>query len=212
MWSMNARWVFGCSAGTPAHSNRTLSLVQLSGRNRRKLAIAGTSRRASATPTSDNWRLAQSRGVLRPNADRMRPLLRQCRVVDHQDRVRAADQPVGLDGKRPLLRRLIPQPVGDETTKLIAIARRHPLSHRANALAIARCDQPGHIERAHPPPRLMAEFGQKRPQPIRKLRPPVRHASGYANQSAKPHPTLVDKSLIRQSSASGSNPTLDARA
>src|SRR5208282_2906481 len=58
----------------------------------------------------------------------------------------------------------------------VGIARRDPLGHRADALAIARPGQPCHIQRTHPPPRLVTEPFHKRPQPPRKLVPPIRHA------------------------------------
>ena len=59
-------------------------------------------------------------------------------------------------------------------TKLVqpvVTARRDPLGHRADALAIARPDQPRHIQRTHPPPRLVTEPFHKRPQP-RPANPP----------------------------------------
>src|SRR5580700_9748099 len=58
----------------------------------------------------------------------------------------------------------------------VVIARRDPLGHRADALAIARPDQPRHIERAHTPPRLVAEASNERRKPPPKLVSPIRHA------------------------------------
>ena len=102
---------------------------------------------------------------MRRDPHRMHPLLRQRRVVDHQDRIGAADQLVGLVGKLKLQRRLVPDPVRDKMMELVVVARRHAFRHRTDALAIARPDQPRHVERAHPPARLVAQPGQKWLQP-----------------------------------------------
>ena len=121
-------------------------------------------------------RLAQGRRILRRDPDRMRPLLRQRRVVDDEEGACAADQLVGLDGKLTLQRSLVPDPVRHEMVQPVVIARRHPLGHRADALAIPRPDQPRNIERTHPPPRLVAQPFHERRQPPRKLASPIRHA------------------------------------
>jgi hypothetical protein len=55
--------------------------------------------------------LAQGRRILRPDPDRMRPLLRQRRVVDDEEGVGAADSLVRLDRKLKLQRTLVPDPV-----------------------------------------------------------------------------------------------------
>jgi hypothetical protein len=57
--------------------------------------------------------------------------------------------------------------------QLIAFAEREPLSHRLDALAIARTDQPRHIERAHPAPRLVRQPIQKRLEKAPKLHIPM---------------------------------------
>src|SRR5579863_1768013 len=131
----------------------------------------------------------------------MRPLLRQCRIVDDQDGVSAADKRIGLAGKLELKGLLVPDPIRHEVMELVVIARRHSLSHRTHALAIAWPNQPRHIERTHPSPRLMAELGQERRQPIRKLSSPIRHAPRSSNQSAKLHLSPANKLSICQSSA-----------
>jgi hypothetical protein len=41
--------------------------------------------------------------------------------------------------------------------QLIITTRRKPLRHWRNALAIARPDQPRHVKRTHPPPRVCTE-------------------------------------------------------
>ena len=121
--------------------------------------------------------LAQCRRILRPDPDRMGPLLRQRRVVDDKEGVPAADQLVRLDRKLKLQRTLVPDPVRHEMVQPVVIARRDLLGHRADALAIARPNQPRHIQRTHPPPRLMTEPFHKRRQPPPKLVPPFRHAT-----------------------------------
>ena len=120
---------------------------------------------------------------------------------DDEDRVRAADQLVGLDRELTLQRRLVPDPVRHKMMQLVVIARRHPLGHRPDALAVARPDQPRHIERTHPPPRLVAKPSHERRQPPPKLVPPIRHPQRSPNQSAKPPINSVNKPLICQSSA-----------
>jgi hypothetical protein len=66
-----------------------------------------------------------------------------CRVLEG---VRAANQLVRLERKLALQRSLIPDPVRHEMVQPVVIARRDPLGHRADALAIARADRPRHIE------------------------------------------------------------------
>jgi hypothetical protein len=112
-----------------------------------------------------HWRIENGSHYVR-DPDRMRSLLRQGRVVDDQERVRAADQLVGLIGKLPLQWSLVPDPGRHEMMELVVIARRNRFGHRADTLAIARTDQPGHIKRAHPPPRLVSKLGQEWRKPI----------------------------------------------
>jgi hypothetical protein len=111
--------------------------------------------------------LAQSRSILRSDPDRMRSLLRQRRVIDDEERVRAANQPVGLIGKLPLQWSLAPHSGRHKMMELVVIPRRQPFRDRSNALAVARSNQPGDIKRKHPPSRLMSELGQKGRKPIR---------------------------------------------
>src|SRR6516164_11684535 len=120
--------------------------------------------------------LAQSRGVLRRDPHRMRTLLRQGRVVNDQEGVRAANQLVGLNRKFPLKRRRVPHPVRHKMVQPVVAARRDPLGHRPDTLALPRPDQPRHIERAHTPPRLVPKPPQKRSKPRRKLLAPTHHA------------------------------------
>src|SRR5580704_9131953 len=133
----------------------------------------------------------------------MRPLLRQRRVVDDEKGVGAADQLVRLDRKLTLQRSLVPDPLRHEMVQPVVVARRDPLGHRPDALAVTRPDQPRHIERTHPPPRLVAKPSHERRQPPPKLVPPIRHPQRSPNQSAKPPINSVNKPLICQSSARG---------
>jgi hypothetical protein len=109
--------------------------------------------------------LSKGGGVLRRDADRVRALLRQGRIVDDQPSVGAADHPVSFDKESLFQRRGVPDSAGDEVMKLvvsdIAVARRHGL----DALAIPRADEPRHIGRAHPRPRLVSKSADKRRQP-----------------------------------------------
>src|SRR5882757_6987370 len=179
-----------CSAGTPARSNRTRSLVQLSGRKRRSVTITGTSPRASVSDTSV-WQLA-----FLPRAeayceatDRMLALLRQRSVVDHQHRIAAADEPVRLNEQFCLQRCRIPDASGNEMVQLIIVARRKPLRHRLNALAIARTDQPRHVKWTHPPPCLVTQAIQKWLEPAPKLAFPIRRRAHHG-QPSKSRPPM----------------------
>lgn len=59
-------------------------------------------------------------------------------------------------------------PADDEVMEPIVCAEAEPVGHRLNALAIARPDQPGNVERIHPLPRLVAEpFQEGRKPPLR---------------------------------------------
>ena len=95
----------------------------------------------------------------------MRAFLEQRRVVDHQDGVRPADQPVRLDQEFGLKRRLVPGADGHEVMQLIIVGGRHPGGHRLQALALTRPDQARHIERAHASPSRMMKRGEERFEP-----------------------------------------------
>lgn len=104
----------------------------------------------------------------------MRTLLGYRSVVDYQHGIAAADELIRLNHQFSLERPGIPGPGGDEVVQLIPCAERKPPRHRLNALAIARADQPRHIERAHLSPRLVPQPIQKRLQPTSKLFLPIR--------------------------------------
>ena len=118
--------------------------------------------------------LAQGGGVLRRHADRVAALLRQRRIVDHQNRAVPADQPVGLGEQFRFQRRRIPNAGGDEVVQLIVVAGCQARRHRLHALAIPRTDQTRDIERAHSPARLVAQTGQERLQPPLQFLSPIR--------------------------------------
>ena len=79
---------------------------------------------------------------MRGDTNRMRAFLGYRGVVDHQHGVTAADEPVRLNQQFCLHRPGVPDPGGNEVVQLIIFAKRNPLGHRLNALAIARTDQP----------------------------------------------------------------------
>jgi len=95
------------------------------------------------------------------------------RVVNEQHSVAAADQLIRLNQQFCLQRPGIPDPGGDEVVQLIAFAERKPPRHRLDALAIARADQPRHVERTHPAPRLVPQPIQKWLEPTPKLAFPI---------------------------------------
>ena len=125
------------------------------------------------TPASAIGCLAQGRGILRGNANRMAALLRQCRVVDHQNGVVTADKPVRLNKKFRFQRCRIPHASRGKMMQLIVLAGDQPLRHRLNALPLARSDQSRNVEWAHPSPGLVRQAGQKWLQPALKLRGPT---------------------------------------
>src|SRR5262249_21751303 len=65
-------------------------------------------------------------------------------------------------------------------------AERKPLGHRLNALAIARTDQPRHVERAHLSPRLVSQPIQKRLEKVSKLFFPIRRPASHGRPIQKP--------------------------
>jgi hypothetical protein len=108
----------GKFASREPRSNRARLLVQLSGNNR-KASMTGTSPRASVRETSV-WQLAvlaKRRSILRSDTHRMRTLLGNRGVVDHQHGIAAADESVRLNKQFCLHRRRIPDPGGNEVAQ-----------------------------------------------------------------------------------------------
>ena len=124
---------------------------------------------------------------MRGNANRMAALLRQRRVVDHQHRVVATDQPVRLHEQFGLQRCGIPHAGSNEMMQLVIVTRHQPLRHRLNALAIARTDQARNIEWTHSPPRLVPQASEKRLKPALKLGSPI-HLVHRGRPPTKPTP------------------------
>ena len=70
--------------------------------------------------------------------------------------------------------------------QLIIFAKRKPLRHRLNALAIARADQTRYVQRAHLSPRFMTQPIQKRLKPTSKLFLPIQVLPTMIGPSKKP--------------------------
>ena len=98
----------------------------------------------------------------------------------------ATDKPIRLNQQFGFHRRRIPDPGGNEVVQLIVFAERKPLRHRLNALAIARTDQPRHVERTHPSPRLVPQPIQKRLEPASKLVSPIQCPANHGRPLQKP--------------------------
>ena len=103
----------------------------------------------------------------------MRALLWYRSVVDHQHGIVAAGELIRLHQQFGFNWRRIPDSGGNEVMQLIAFAERKPFRHRLNAFAIARTDQPRHVERTHLSPRLMPQPVHKRLEKAPKLLFPV---------------------------------------
>ena len=88
---------------------------------------------------------------MRGHADRLRALLGQSGIIDHQDGVRPADKLVGLGEEFSFQRRLVPRTHRHEVMQLVIVGRSHAGGHWLQALALTGADQPGHIEWAHAP-------------------------------------------------------------
>ena len=74
---------------------------------------------------------------------------------------------IGPAYARKLLRAL------GEKVQLIIVARCKPFCHGLNTLTITRPDQPSHIKRTHPPPRLVTQAIQERFEPASKIVFPI---------------------------------------
>ena len=116
----------------------------------------------------------------------MRAFLGYRSVIDHQNGIVAADEPIRLDQQLGFHRRRIPDPSRNEVVQLIAFAERKPLGHRLNALAIARTDQPRHVKRAHLSPRLVSQPIQKLLEKVSKLFFPIRRPASHGRPLQKP--------------------------
>src|SRR5271168_744076 len=85
--------------------------------------------------------------------------------------------------------------------QLVVVAGRQSRRHRLGALAVARANQACHVERTHPPARLVPQPRQERRKPPLEIPTPVRHAAGSANHRAKRSSEILYKLSICQRSA-----------
>src|SRR6516165_7945976 len=76
-------------------------------------------------------------------------------------------------------------PAAMRWVQLVAFAQRKPLRHRLNTLAIARTDQPRHVERAHLSPCLVTQPIQKRLEPTAELASPIRRSANHGRPLQK---------------------------
>jgi hypothetical protein len=91
--------------------------------------------------------LTEAAAVLAGDADRALALLRQGGVVDHQHRVRRADERVRLLDQEAAQRRVVPGRAGDEVLELVVALQPEPGRHRLQALALAGAEQPSQVGR-----------------------------------------------------------------
>jgi hypothetical protein len=103
----------------------------------------------------------------------MGTLFWQCCVVDDQHRFITTNKPIRLGKQFRFQWCRIPDGLRDEVMQPIVCATSQPLRHWLNAFAIPRSDQPGNVERAHTPPRLVTQTSQERRKPVLKLIGPV---------------------------------------
>src|SRR5436309_1525380 len=139
----------------------------------------------------------------------MRAFLGYRSVVDHPHGFAAPDEPIRLDKQFELNRRCIPDPGRNEVVQLIVFAKRKPLRHRLNALAIAGTDQPRHVEWTHLSPRLVTQPSQQRLEKASKLLLPIRRPADHGRPLPKPtaakqpHPEAVVLDLVQPQRAGG---------
>ena len=138
---------------------------------------------------------------MRRDANRMRPLLRQRRVIDDKDCIDAPDQLVRLDREFLFQQRFVPHAARNEMMQLVVVARRPSRRHRLDALAVARPNQPSNVERTHPSARLVSEPRQERRKPPLQISIPARHAVASAKSRSRRSGEILSELLICQSSA-----------
>src|SRR5262249_4388000 len=76
--------------------------------------------------------------------------------------------------------------VSDTSVWQLAVLPSAEARHRLNALAIARTDQPRHVERTHLSPRLVTQPIQKRFEKAAKLVFPIRRSANHGRPLQKP--------------------------
>src|SRR5262245_7644085 len=175
------------SAGTPARSNRARLLVQLSGRNNRNASTTGTSPRASVSDTRV-WQFAvlpSAEAYCAATPTECMPFL-GIAVSSITSTASLPPTSCSLEPAVPSPPSGIPDPGRDEVVQLIVVAKRNPLCHRLNTLAVARTNQPRHVERAHLSPCLVTQPIQKRLEPTSKLGSPIRYPANHGRPLQKP--------------------------
>ena len=149
---------------------------------------------------------------MRRDPDRMRPFLRQRRVIDDKDCAGAADQLVSLDREFLFQQRLVPHAARNEMMQLVVVARRPSRRNRLDALALARPNQPSNVERTHPSARLVSEPRQERRKPSLQIPAPLRDAAGPAKSQGQGSTEFPYKPLFCQSSVSSDRLSASASA
>ena len=159
------------SSGTRAFVIRSASPVQLSGRNRRKPIITGTSSRASVSDTSV-WQLAvlpSAEAYCGATPTECEPFFGGAVSSKRRKGCASADQLVRLDRKFLFQQRFVPDAARNEMMQLVVVAGRPSRRHRLDALAVARPNQPSYVERTHPSARLVPKPRQERRKPPQKV-------------------------------------------
>jgi hypothetical protein len=109
--------------------------------------------------------LAQDAAVLPGHPNRALALLRTRGVVDHQYRIRTADQRLRFLDQDPPQRCVIPGRAGDEVLQLIVTTQPEASRKRLEAFAPVRAEQALQVQGGPAPPRLAAQHLEERRQP-----------------------------------------------
>ncbi len=172
-------------SGTRALAIRTESLVQLSGRNRRRPTITGTSPLANVAETSV-WQLAvlpRVEAYCAATPTEWLPFFG--RAVSSITNT-ALSPPTSRSAwtRSSASSGAASHTPPDRNDAADRTHRGPPLRHRLNALPLARSDQSGNVERAHPSSGLVRKAGQEWLQPA--LRSPFQPATRRLRKIAKP--------------------------
>lgn len=141
--------------------------------------------------------LAELAAILRPDTHEARALLRDGRVIDHQHRVRAADQLIGRIGQHAPQRRILPRGTADEVVQLVVSAKPDAGRDRLHALRPVGSKQATYVERSPTPPRAAPHHIKKRRQPLIEIVAKLRRP-GHSTCSAESQP---DTKPIRSSTS-----------
>ncbi len=116
--------------------------------------------RQAPIPGSGRWRPYPKLKRIAPLRQPVRALLR-FGIVNRHHGTTTPDELIRLDKQFRFHRRHIPDPGRNEVMQLIVFAKRKPLCHRLNALAIARANQSRHVQRTHPLPSFVPQQQEK---------------------------------------------------